>query len=310
MDGTAFIVNPNAGHGFAARHWPELRRAAQRLAARHEVWFTRGSGDAVALVQKAMRKGFRRLVCVGGDGTLNEVVNGLMRGNSDRRKAVLLGYIPCGTGCDFARTLHLPMSPTDALAVAVSDGPCRAVDIGHLAFRERDGAPRHAYFHNVVSFGLGGEVDARVNRSAALLGGFLSFMLAALMSIFLYRKKQIRLSVDKGPSFEVSAWNVVVANGQYHGGGMWIAPDAVLNDGLFHVTVIGDFSLPEVFLHLPKLYNGRLQTLQKVRCLSGRRIEACSSGRVLLDMDGEQPGQLPVAINLIADAIRLVLPRE
>lgn len=307
-------MNPNAGHGFAAKHWPEIRRAAQRLDMRHDVehavCFTRRSGDAVALVRKAARQGVRRLVCVGGDGTLNEVVNGLMQEDSSWRRSVLLGYIPCGTGCDFARTLHLPMRPADAMAVAMSDGPTQAMDIGHLAFQGRDGDKRHAYFHNVVSFGLGGEVDERVNRSTAPLGGFLSFMLATLVSMFMYRKKRIRLCVDQGLPFEVSAWNVVVANGQYHGGGMWVAPDALPDDGLFQVIVIGDFSLPEVFLHLPKLYNGRLRNLPKVRCMSGRRIEASSSEHVLLDMDGEQPGRLPLAIDLIAGAVRVVLPRE
>jgi len=308
LAGSAFIVNPHAGHGFAERHWPEIQRTAQRLATGHEVWFTRGPGDAEALVRKAASKGVRRLVCVGGDGTLNEVVNGLMRVDPAWRRAVVLGYVPCGTGCDFARTLRLPAHPADALAVAMSEGPSQAVDIGHMTFRKKNGTVGHAYFHNVVSFGLGGEVDERVNRSSAPLGGFLSFILATLMSALLYRKKQIRLCVDQSPPFEVSAWNVVVANGQYHGGGMWVAPDAVPTDGWFRVTVIGDFSLPEVFLHFPKLYNGRLGNLQKVRCLRGRRIEASSSERVLLDMDGEQPGQLPVAIHLIPGAIRLVLP--
>ena len=308
LSGTAFIVNPNAGHGFAARHWPEIQRARERLAAGHDVWFTKGPGDAEILVRKAANQWVRRLVCVGGDGTLNEVVNGVMRAFPEWRRDVVLGYVPCGTGCDFARTLRLPARPEDALAVAMSDGPSQAMDIGHLMFRRRNGAAGHAYFHNVVSFGLGGEVDERVNRSSAPLGGFFSFILATLMSVLLYRKKQIRLYVDQAPPLEVSAWNVVVANGQYHGGGMWVAPDAVPNDGLFHVTVIGDFSLPEVFLHFPKLYNGRLGNLQKVQSLRGRRIEACSSERVLLDMDGEQPGQLPVAIDLIPSAIRLILP--
>lgn len=308
LDETAFIVNPNAGSGLAARHWPEIRRVIRRLAVRQETWFTKGPGDAVSLVRQTTRKGFRRVVCVGGDGTLNEVVNGFMREDPDWRRTSSLGYIPCGTGCDFAKTFSLPRNPVDATAVATSSGRCQAIDIGHVAFRGSEGEARHAYFHNVVSFGLGGEVDERVNRSSKALGGFLSFMLAALTSTLLYRKKRVRLRVDEGPPFEVSAWNVVVANGQYHGGGMWIAPGAVPNDGRFHVTVIGDFSLPEVFLHLPKLYNGRLPALRKVQCFSGKRIEACSSQRVLLDMDGEQPGRLPVAIDLIPDAVRLVLP--
>jgi diacylglycerol kinase family enzyme len=101
---------------------------------------------------------------------------------------------------------------------------------------------------------------------------------------------------------------VAVANGQYHGGGMWVAPDAVMDDGLFHVTVIGDFSLLEVFRHLPKLYDGRLFQLKKVRSLIGRRIEASSENPVLLDVDGEQPGSLPVTISMAPKALRILTP--
>jgi diacylglycerol kinase family enzyme len=150
-----------------------------------------------------------------------------------------------------------------------------------------------------MSFGLGGEVDERVNKTTKAFGGFMSFVLATLISVLSYKRKRIRLSVDDYFDEEVRIWNVAVANGQYHGGGMWVAPGAVLNDGLFHVTVIGDMSLTEVLWNLPKLYNGKIYGLKKVRMLTGRRIEASSFQSVLMDVDGEQVGRLPVVIEIV-----------
>jgi diacylglycerol kinase family enzyme len=102
--------------------------------------------------------------------------------------------------------------------------------------------------------------------------------------------------------------NVAVANGQYHGGGMWVAPGADPSDGLFHVTIIGDLSLPEVFYYLPKLYNGKIMQVKQVRSLTGKKVEALSDERVLLDVDGEQPGRLPVKIEIIPSALRILSP--
>jgi diacylglycerol kinase (ATP) len=162
----------------------------------------------------------------------------------------------------------------------------------------------------VTSFGLGGEVDDRVNRTTKAFGGFVSFIWATLFSILIYDKKRIHLKVDEGFNQTVTCWNVAVANGQYHGGGMWVAPEARVDDGIFHVTVIGDFTLPEVFWNLPKLYNGKLLQLEKVRTLTGKRVEASSEQRVLLDVDGEQPGKLPVILDIVPKAIQLLSPRK
>ena len=304
MKRTTFIVNPNAGTGAAARQWPRIRRASERLLGPGEARFTRGAGDALDYAAEAVASGVDLLVCVGGDGTLNEVVNGLLSNPADARGSCVLGYVPCGTGCDLSRTLSIPRDPVRALE-AIAGGETRTVDAGRIAFRGNRGTTEQRFFHNVVSFGLGGEVDERVNRGSKALGGFLSFIRATLVSILLFRKKRVRFRVDGGAVMEAVAWNVAVANGRYHGGGMCVAPDAAADDGLLDVTVIGDLALREVFLHLPKLYNGKLKTVAKVRTFVGKRIEAWSAQRVLLDVDGEQPGRLPVVIETVPGAIRL-----
>jgi diacylglycerol kinase family enzyme len=143
-----------------------------------------------------------------------------------------------------------------------------------------------------------------------LFGGFLSFIWATLISILRFDKKQIQLCVDNFFDEEVTVWNVAVANGQYHGGGMRVAPGAEINDGLFQVTVIGDLSIPEVFWNLPRLYNGKIYEQKKITKLIGRRVVASSTQVVLLDMDGEQPGRLPVAIEMVPSALSIICDRR
>ena len=219
----------------------------------------------------------------------------------------MLGFIPRGTGSDFIKTVPIPKAINRGLDV-IKCSHARTIDLGRLQYRDHNGHLSQRYFHNVASFGLGGEVDARVNRGCKVFGGFISFIWATLISILIYNKKRIHLRVDDSFDGKIISWNVAVANGQYHGGGMWIAPGASVDDGLFHVTLIGDLSLAEVFLNLPKLYNGRLTELKKVRTLVGKKVEAYSDQRVLLDVDGEQPGQLPVTIDIIPGALRFITP--
>lgn len=305
---TVFIVNPMAGNRRSIKAWPDIERKAKKTAGDYESLFTEEPGQAIRFARDAALNGPCRLVCVGGDGTLNEVVNGLMAVEKDLRRHVLLGYVPCGTGCDFAKTVNIPANPVLAADIAVGGKERLHLDICNLSFRDNKGRGKRLFFHNVASFGLGGEVDDRVNRGTKIMGGFLSFIKATLVSIMLYKKKLVRLRLDEGPVMEFNTWNVALANGQFHGGGMWVAQNARLDDGLLKVIVIGDLTLPEVFRHLPKLYNGRLPSVDKVHSFSARHVEAWSGERVLLDVDGEQPGRLPLIADILPKEINIVIP--
>jgi diacylglycerol kinase (ATP) len=300
-----FIVNPNSANGATGRQWPKIRLKAKDRLGAFEVQITTGPGDATRLTLQAVMSGVDIVVCVGGDGTLNEVVNGLMNEKGSLESEVLLGYIPRGTGCDLAKSLPVPLNLERALDNILS---CRnrQIDLGKLTCHDHRGLESYHYFHNVLSLGLGGEVDARVNRTSKVFGGFLSFMWATLISILRFDKKRVHLRVDDRFDEEVTIWNVAVANGQYHGGGMWVAPGAAINDGLFQVTIIGDLSMPAVFWNLPRLYNGKIYEHQKITKLIGRRVVASSAQVVLLDMDGEQPGRLPVVIEMVPSALSII----
>lgn len=301
----SFIVNPNAAMGSTGKQWSTIKHLAERELGPFQTCITNCPGDATHLTRNSLKAGADIIVCVGGDGTLNEVINGFMDENQTIPPESVLAFIPRGTGCDFTRTFHIPLDIHELLK-RIAHGHARQIDLGRLQYIDHKGDKVCRFFHNVVSFGLGGEVDDRVNRTTKVFGGFISFIWATLISFFIYSKKQIQIKIDSGFEKSFLSWNIAVANGQYHGGGMHIAPDAKMDDGLLNVTVVGNFSLPEVLLHLPKLYNGKIYQLKKVYAVTCKNLEAYSNETVLLDVDGEQPGRLPIQIDILPNALSVV----
>jgi YegS/Rv2252/BmrU family lipid kinase len=302
---TTFIVNPNSANGATGREWPRLSSTASERLGTIETRMTTGPEHATVLTREALGSGSEIVVCVGGDGTLNEVVNGFIDEGGVAPEGALLGFIPRGTGCDFVKSISIPCEPDKAMS-SILNRRSRLIDLGRMTYRTPAGGTSCRYFHNLVSFGLGGEVDDRVNRTTKVFGGFISFIWATVISILRYDRKLIRLCVDDVFDREVSAWNVAVANGRYFGGGMLVAPGAEPDDGLFQVTVVGDLNLMQVFLNLHNLYNGKVYDVDKVTGLTGKRIRADSPQRVLIDMDGEQPGELPAEIEVVPSALRII----
>jgi diacylglycerol kinase (ATP) len=304
-----FVVNPRSGNGATGREWPRIQAEACKRLGSFTTHMTTKPGDATCITRMCLYEGAELIVCVGGDGTLNEVVNGFMDERGPIRTDAVLGFVPNGTGCDFVRTAPIPAKIEQSLNT-IKEGYTRRIDLGRLQFHDHQGRLNVRYFHNIASFGLGGEVVDRVNRNSKAFGPFISFIWSTLVSIFLYGKKKIRLKVDNTYEGEFIVWNIAVANGQYHGGGMWVAPDAVIDDGLLHITVIGDLNLAEVFWYLPKLYNGKIKKIKNVSILTGRMVEAYSEQCVQLDVDGEQPGRLPVIIDIMPAVLRMITEKS
>jgi len=304
-----FIVNPHAGNGLTGRQWPRIQAMAHDRLGYFTSYLTAKPGDAARIARMRLIEGTELIICVGGDGTLNEVVNGFMDESGPIRKDALLGFVPNGTGCDFIKTVPIPAVIEQSLDT-IKEGYMKVIDVGRLRHRNDHRLPVTRYFHNIVSFGLGGEVDERINKSSKAFGPFISFIWATLVSIFLYGKKNIRIQIDNSYDRNVIAWNIAVANGQYHGGGMRVAPDAIIDDGLFHITVIGNLSLAEVFRHFPKLYNGRIEDIKGVSILTGKTISAFSEERVLVDCDGEQPCCLPIVADIMPAALRMIIRKS
>jgi YegS/Rv2252/BmrU family lipid kinase len=303
---TVFVVNPHSGNGKTGREWPRIRSLAEEILGDFEAYITTGPDDATVLTRNSLQRGAEVIVCVGGDGTLNEVINGFFGNNGPLRKDAVLGFLPNGTGCDFPRSFPV-FSETKPGLESIRTCSTQMMDLGRIRFTNHQGNPSVRYFHNITSCGLGGEVVERVNRTSKACGPFVTFIAATLTSLFKYKKKAIRIRIDNDEELTKEVLHVAVANGRYQGGGMLVAPDASFDDGLFDVTVIDSMSIPLVFRRLPKLYNGKIKEIPQVFTKTAQKVSLFSEQRVLIDIDGEQPGVLPADIEIVPAAIKMIV---
>ncbi|HXU74512.1 MAG TPA: diacylglycerol kinase family protein [Polyangia bacterium] len=303
---TVLVVNPQSAGGKTERRWPELRATIQEAYGSFEERFTRAAGDATEMTRKALRDGAELVVAVGGDGTINEVVNGFFDGEQAIAPKASFGIVPAGTGGDFIKTLGVPRD-TFAAAASLKSTP-RAIDVGRLSYVRDDGSRAVRHFINIASFGIGGLVDRYVNQSSKTFGGKVSFAVATLKAGAKYKNAAVRLVLDGGPAREGKIYNVAVANGRYFGGGMKVAPDAALDDGWFDVITLGDFGFSDLLLRGLDIYTGKHLKNPKVTVHRARKIEAApvdGAAEVLLDVDGEAPGRLPATFELLAGALQV-----
>ena len=268
-----------------------------------EVRFTRKAGDAADLAQELASAGCDPVIAAGGDGTLNEVVNGLLSARCDVR----VGVLPIASGGDFARTLGL--GGLNAAVETLAAGYCRNVDAIRTRFQNQDGiVERH--FVNVASIGLGGMVTRAVQDGWKFLPGSLRYLAACIPKLAAGHVFKIRLfldGVDTG-AFDVTV--VALANGRYQGGGILIAPAAVLDDGLIHITLVEPVSLAEVVRHLPILYSGAIYSYPKVRQWQAKRVRVEAQAETPLELDGEPVGILPIEAEALPQALRLICRKE
>ena len=299
------IVNPASAGGRARTAWPGLAAEIRRHAGPFDVAFTAAPGDGARLAAEAARAGRALVVALGGDGTISEVADGLLRA----RSTAALGILPFGTGVDFRRTLELPTRIADAARV-IAKGRTRRIDAARVSFVDHGGAPAFRHFVNIASFGLSAAVATRANASSKRLGGRLAFAKATLVSALEHEAPTVRIEIDGADAVSAPVSTVCVANGRYFGGGMCVAPDALLDDGLLDVVVVGDLGLLELLRSTPRLYAGTHIRHPRVAATRARTVTATAEGEedVLLEIDGETPGRLPARFEVLPGALDLVVP--
>jgi len=306
MSRNVFIVNPNSANGNGGRLWPQISAAAKERIGDFEARFTERMGQATDLARQAAEDGAEMIVSVGGDGTLNEVVNGLMRPDGKPvNPKLVLATVVVGTGGDFRKTAGIPKEFTEAVKL-LDGGITKTIDVGRMEMTDHQGRTVIRYFINITSFGIGGDVDARVNRTTKIFGGFASFAYASLITMLTFKNKPVHIVLDDANDLGVrTIFNVAVANGQFFGGGMHIAPQANLSSGHFDVVLLGDFKLHETLTQMPKIYKAAHIGHPKVKVYQAKKVVATSTEQVLLDVDGEQPGKLPTTFTICPGAIKL-----
>jgi YegS/Rv2252/BmrU family lipid kinase len=301
---TFLVVNPASGNGSTGRNFEAIAKVVKGAVGEFEHGFTKAPMDAVKLSREALRQGFECIVAVGGDGTTNEVVNGFFQDGAPVKAGAALAILPRGTGGDFRKTFRWGTELEEAAARLKGDAT-QPLDVGRIEFVDHQGASAIRYFVNIASAGVSGQVDAEVNRSSKVLGGKASFALASLKALMKYQDRRIRFSLDGGPMTEVSATCFAVANGQYFGGGMWIAPDARPDDGIFDLTLWTGYGLVDFVFKSKSIYNGKHVEMPNTQRFQARKVRLETDEEVLLDIDGEQPGRAPATFEMLPGALRL-----
>jgi len=297
------IVNPAAANGAVGKNWPRLCDFLQAEGAEFDAVLTEEPGHATLLARQALDDGFRTIVAVGGDGTVNEVVNGLVEeGTVDPE--VALGIVPCGTGADFTRTLDIPRDYVEACRHLLRL-ETRLVDLGKVTC-VCEGREVERYFINAAGLGFDGEVCDLVNRFPKVLGGTIPYLTCLLIGLVTYRNKNVVFSFD-GQSARGRVNSVVVCNGRYFGGGMFIAPGAAFDDGLFCVVVLGNLNKLEVVVNLPRIYKGTHLTHPKVSHFAAQEVHVEAQERMFLQAEGELIGEAPATFRVIPQALRVLV---
>ncbi|MEJ7599394.1 MAG: diacylglycerol kinase family protein [Kofleriaceae bacterium] len=306
---TTVIVNPKSQGGKLGKRWAELADTIGRAFPFDEA-LTTGPGDATRLTREALQGGAERVVALGGDGTVNEVVNGFF---DDAGKSIApeasFALLPFGTGGDFRRSFGLPTEIAEAAAV-IAANQRKQIDVGRLTFVATSGEPAHRMFANIASFGVSGVVDRLVNESGKRLGR-LSFLFASARATWSYTNQRVQLTFDGKDRVEATINTVAIANGRYFGGAMKVAPEAEIDDGLFDVVALGDLSFADMLKSGRRLYKGTHVTMDKVTTRRAKVIEAEPiepGANVELDVDGEAPGRLPARFEIVPRALWMVVP--
>jgi YegS/Rv2252/BmrU family lipid kinase len=309
---TAFVVaNPRSGSGRTASGWKQTARILEEAYPRHEFAFTQKRGDATTLVRNALRDGHHEIVAVGGDGTINEAVNGFF----DGRGAVVspeavFAFVTSGTGGDFRKTFGIEPGVEAAIA-RLRRSSVHRVDVGRVSCVSSRGAPVVRHFINIASFGMSGVIVDSVNRAriAKLFGGSFAFAFHSAIGALRYRDRVIRIIAgDFDRTVPIST--VAVANGRYFGGGMMVAPHARADDGLFDVVVMGGASKSQTLNDMKLIYTGDHLKNPNVQVVRAAKVMAVpveeTRGRaVLIETDGESTGRLPATFEILPGVLNI-----
>ncbi|SER40217.1 diacylglycerol/lipid kinase family protein [Salipaludibacillus aurantiacus] len=289
-----FIINKTSGNGRGEKVWARVEKALKEKNLSYSARFTEGPKHAVELVPGLLRENIKALVVLGGDGTINEVANGLVYCN------IPLGVIPAGSGNDFARCLGIPMDSLQALERILVNDP-KQVDLLDLGSR---------YCLTVTGVGFDGQVAKTVNEAPYKkplnqfrLGG-LSYVVSMLETLTTYEPTRVHVTVDGVEKIYEDVWLVAVANSPNYGGGIHICPEASYNDGLLNLCIVHGIKKWELLWLFPQAYKGR--HVNKVTLLQGEEVYISSNPPVLVQSDGEQFMESPVYIRVEKNAIRVV----
>lgn len=302
---TAFVVvNPKAGNTW--RDWPKIRSALESAFPLMQVTQSRARGQTAQLVRAALKEGHLDIIAVGGDGTINEAVNGFFENGVRVSPDAVFGFVSSGTHCDFRRSFGIKPGYEAGIA-RLKQSRIRRLDVGHVACLSPKGEPVSRYFVNVATFGLSGRLAARLNRAG--LARLFGFGFQAALTLLSWRPKRVRLFTDTGYDEIAGITEVAVANGRWFGGGLRVAPEAEPGDGLFDIVVMAGAPRRSILTALRNWRGGTPPPGIALRQVRATHLTAAPTvethGAVFVETDGESVGLLPATFEILPGAINL-----
>lgn len=303
------IVNPIAGNGHGLTDWPVISKLLRDHSIAFDFAFSEHKYHAIELAVEAVNNGYRKLIVVGGDGTIHEVVNGIFIQKQVPTIDVLLAVIAVGTGNDWIRMFGIPRTFTDCIK-AISDEHSFLQDVGKVSYY-KSSYQQSRYMANVAGIGFDAAVNRRYNdlKEEGKRGKWL-YMWSAFKAVLQYRSTQVKITVDEQVIIDQYVYSATIGIGKYNGGGMLQTPDAVADDGLFDLTIIRKISPFKVLWNFPALYNGRIYDIPKITLNRGRKIRVESYPEIATEVDGEALGYSPFEFEIIEKGIRVVVSEK
>lgn len=298
------IVNPNAGRRKGEKDWLEIAKLLTDAGLQFTCVFTDAPNHAVKLAKKYIEAGFRKILVVGGDGTLNEVINGIFRQHRFAPDEITIAMIPVGTGNDWGRSFKIPSGYKEAIDVIVRGNTMRQ-DIGKVVYTYQD-SQKTRFFINMAGMGFDAMVAKKTNKQkAAGKGGPMSYLVNLFTSLIAFKPIVTNILIDNKPVNE-DIFSMSIAICQYNGGGMKQAPDAVPDDGLFDITLITRVTRMTVLKNIAKLYDGSFVKLSQVKQFRGQIIKIESNPAIYLETDGESLGHSPMTFEILPRCVTVI----
>ncbi len=298
------IVNPNAGNGKGGRDWKRISGLLENHGISAVIKLTEKKGDAIDLSRQAVAEGFRNLISIGGDGTLNEILNGVFTQQYCNPSSVTIAMIPVGTGNDWGRMFGIPLVYDGAVRV-ISEGRRMLHDVGVITYHQ--GTSVHErFFINIAGIGYEALVVEKTNRQKEKgRSNRILYLLNLVMSLISFRKPEVEIGID-GVKSSARIFSINIGNGRYCGGGMRQTPDALPDDGLLDITVIREMSRLEVIRNLKLLYDGTILSHPKIDGYRSNNLTVDSKSVLYAEADGESLGHNPFTFTIIPSAINII----
>ena len=299
------VVNPNAGGRLGERDWPAIEKILTDSGLDFEPVFTKYRHHAIKLTEEKIAEGFRKIIVVGGDGTINEVVNGIFA-RKNTAEQISMGVIMIGTGNDWGRMFDIPADYAEAVEL-IKNGREFIQDVGCVSYFLGDSQHKR-YFINTAGIGFDALVVENTNKSKDKgKSGKFSYLITLFKTLMKYKTLDISVMAEGRPLAGNRLFTMSIGIGKYSGGGMQQVPGAVVDDGLFDVMLVNKISKAKIIYKIKKLYDGRIGELKEVDLFRGRSIRVESKDKVMLEVDGESLGHAPFEFEVIDEKLKVIV---